>query len=167
MRNVFIRATTAFFFLSAISSSSLEAEPTILTISGKIASETPIALDLPSLKKLPARTFRANDPWDGAEHSYTGVALKDLLAHAGVRSDAESITLAARNNYSIPILRSDYERYGYLVAYELDGKSLATEPSMQKRAPLMIAIDFRKHPELPVDIYKHQLIWQLVRIVVD
>jgi hypothetical protein len=142
-------------------------ETAALTVRGKIGNSETILLDIATLKALPAVTFSSIDPWDGKVHSFTGVQLKDLLVWLGIEPSATSVSLNAKNLYSIAIRRDDYEKYGYIIAYLMDGKEFSADPATKKRGPLSIAIDFTKNKDLPQDIYKHQLLWQLVEIIVQ
>ena len=139
-----------------------------LVVRGKVGREGIVILDLQTIMSFPPTTFRTIDPWDKEqkEHSFTGVLLKDLLARLGIRDDAKVLVLTAKNNYTIPVERKDYEEHGSIIAWMMDGKLLATDPALRKRGPLAVAIDFAGNKDLPVEIYKHQLIWQLADILV-
>ena len=138
-----------------------------LMVRGKIGGAGVRYLDLATIMALPSVTFSSVDPWDAKQHSFTGVPLNTLLASLGIEKSATSLVLTARNNYRIPIKREDYEEYGYILAYMIDGRLFSEDPSTSMRGPLFIAIDFSRHKTLSMDVYKHQLVWQLSEILVQ
>lgn len=137
-----------------------------LVISGD-GIDGPLYLDLEFLMSLPAESFSSPDPWDGVEHSYTGVSIARLLYSCGMSPDAVRVTVSAANGYSAPITPDDLRRYGHILAYTMDGETFESAGSLTKRGKLIVAIDFSAHKDLDVDIYKHQLVWQVNRIEVE
>jgi len=142
----------------------LAPESADLTVRGRREGGAQLNLDLKTIMALPSVTFRAFDPWDGVEYGFTGVPLKEFMDWAGIQDEAESIVLTARNAYTIPIKRADYERNAYYIVYMIDGKLFADDPAAKKRGPLAIAIDFAASKGLPIEIYRHQLVWKLADI---
>lgn len=145
----------------------ISAEAADLTVRGLIGPDSPVCLDAASVKSLPSRTFTCVDPWDNREHSFTGVLLSDLLERLGISPSASRITVTARNKYAIPIRRRDYERYEFILAWAVDGLPLEDNPAMKNRRPFCVAIDFGRFPELDPSILKHQLVWQVLDILVE
>jgi hypothetical protein len=156
-----------FIVLSAVAAFATPAEPAELVVRGKIGRPGPFVLDLKTVMALPPVTFKTSDPWDGKVYTFTGVLLEDLLKSAGIDRNAAEVVLTAKNKYSIPVHRGDYEKYGYIVAYMIDGKVFSANPATARRGTFAVAIDFSKNKNLPVDIYKHHLVWQLVDILVQ
>jgi hypothetical protein len=115
-------------------------------------------------RHLSQRTVRAVGH-DGAEHSYTGVNLGDLLAAAGVPRGMElhgaylhDYALATgADKYSVvfalPELDPGYTDKTVLVAWSRDGQALAAD-----QGPLQIVVPEDKHPA--------RWVRQLVRITV-
>ncbi|MEI6875886.1 MAG: hypothetical protein WCL50_12255 [Spirochaetota bacterium] len=155
------RRTAPSAFSSIAFPTGLVPEQADLTLRGRIGQSGILCLDLKTIMSLPSITFRSVDPWDGKEHSFTGVSLKDFLAWAGIVDASSSLLLTAKNRYSIPIKRSDYETISYVLAWMMDGKVFSDDPATRKRGPLAIAIDFSKNKTLAMELYKHQLVWQL------
>jgi hypothetical protein len=153
-------------FASVAPPEGLSAETADLVLRGRIGRPEPLLLDLKTIMAFPQASFTTIDPWDGKEHRFTGVSLAGLLAWAGIEPGASSLALTARNKYSIPIKREDYEKRGYIVAWAMDGQAFSAESATRKRGPLAIAIDFSRNKDLPVELYKHQLLWQLADIQV-
>lgn len=138
-----------------------------LTIQGKIGDGTAITLDLAMVMGLPSHSFTCVDPWDGKEHRFTGVLLQEMLSHFGIDSASTRVTVTAKNKYSIPIRRVDYERCGYILAWKVDGHLFGDDKATRNRGSFIIAIDFARHPELDPQLYKHQLVWQVSGILVE
>ncbi|MDP3176998.1 MAG: hypothetical protein Q8M76_03770 [Spirochaetaceae bacterium] len=138
-----------------------------LVVRGRTEKGVPLNLDMKTIMALPSVTFRAFDPWDGVEYDFTGVSLKDFMAWVGIKDEAKSLVLTARNSYTIPIKRSDYEKNAYYIVYMIGGKLFADDPAAKQRGPLAIAIDFAASKGLPIEIYRHQLVWKLADIVVQ
>jgi hypothetical protein len=145
----------------------LTAQSADLAIHGVTRPEGTILLDLATVMAFPSRSFTCVDPWDGKEHSFTGVRLTDLLEWAGISAQATRITVSARNKYSIPIRRADYEKYEYLLAWKIDGHLFSEDKATKNRGPLSIAIDFGRHSSLDPAVYKHQLVWQVSEIDIE
>jgi len=154
---------TSFTATAQVKQSSLVA----LTISGKLDTVTSYKFSEAEIMALPQHSFFVVDPWDGKMHEFTGVLLAELLSRAGILKSATKITAIAVNNYEIPIRRVDYERYGYLLAWKIDGHLFAEEKATKNRGFLSIAVDFTSHPELDPELIKHQLVWQLNQILVE
>jgi hypothetical protein len=147
--------------------SGLSPETADLVVHGRIGRDSPICLDLKTLMSFPSETFTSIDPWDKKTHSFTGVRLSGLLRRLGIEKEASSLLVKARNNYSTAIKRQDYERYGYILAWAIDGQPFGADPATKKRGPIAVAIDFASNKGLDADIYKHQLIWQVADILVQ
>lgn len=145
----------------------LSPETADLVVKGRIGKTEAVCLDLATIMALPPLTFRSIDPWDGKEHSFTGASLRGTLAWLGIEEGATKLNLTAKNKYTIPIKRDDFEKHDYILAYMMDGKAFGADPSTRKRGPIAIALDFSKDKDLSLDLYKHQLVWQLAEILVQ
>jgi hypothetical protein len=126
-----------------------------------------ILLNLAILRELPAVEFVTYDPWDEKRERFSGVSLLGLLRSLEVVMDADSIMVIAGNGYEIPIKMTDLKRYEYILAYMIDGQMLQETEHMVKKGKLIIAINFGKHPDIPVEVYKNQLVWQVRQIALD
>lgn len=144
-----------------------EGEAVDLVIRGMIGGEAAAQLDLAAVMALPSVAFACVDPWDGKQHEFTGVLLSDLLSRVGIAKAATKITVSAKNKYTIPIRRADYERNGYILAYKIDGRLFAEDKASKNRGTFIIAIDFSRHEDLDPQLYKHQLVWQANDILVE
>lgn len=142
-------------------------DPIVLTVSGELGAAAFHSFSEADIMALPQRTITTIDPWDGKKHEFFGVLLSDLLTEAGIEKSASKITAIASNNYSIPIRRADYEKYGYMVAWKIDGHLFGDDKATKNRGFLSIAVDFITYPELDPELIKHQLVWQLNKIIVE
>lgn len=141
--------------------------PVILTVQGKIGAAVTVSFTAADIMALPPHGFSTVDPWDGKKHEFSGVLLSDVLSSAGIARSATRITAKAGNNYSIPIRRTDLEKFGYLLAWKIDGHLFGDDKSTKNRGFLSIAVNFTEYPELDPELIKHQLVWQLNEITVE
>jgi hypothetical protein len=147
--------------------SGLTEETATLAIRGDLAGGTTVLLDMATLMSFPAHSFTCIDGWDGKTHKYTGALLAEVLARAGIGTSSTRVTVNAKNKYSIPIRRSDYEKLGYLLAWKIDDHLFSEDKSTKNRGDIIVAIDFASHPELDLQVYKHQLVWQVSGIIAE
>lgn len=138
-----------------------------LAIRGKIGNGGVLLLDLATVMSFPTYSFTCVDPWDGKPHSFTGALISDILSRAGIEASSSRITVAAKNKYTIPIRRADYEKYGYILAWKMDDRLFSEDKATKNRGTFFVAIDFSKHGELDPQLYKHQLVWQVNDIIAE
>jgi hypothetical protein len=153
-------------FSRVIVPAGVAAEKSVLVLSGRIAGGAPVQLALDTLLKFPSTSFTTTDPWDQKEHRFEGVLLHPLLVRFGMDAEAALVEVSAANGYQATIRVQDLRRYGHLLAYRMDGALTSTLADLTKRGALQIALDFQGQPGLSPDLYKHQLVWQVVRITV-
>jgi hypothetical protein len=131
------------------------------------ATSGPVFLDLGTLRSLPATTFETYDPWDEKRERFTGVSLYRLLEWTGALDEESDITVIAENGYESQIKVTDLRRYGYILAYMIDDVYLGEAEDLTKKGTFVIAINFDEHTDLPVEIYKSHLVWQVAEIVLN
>lgn len=107
------------------------------------------------LEKLPQKTFTTNAPWTKAPQTYTGVLLRDVLAHLG--STGTQVQATALNDYAAAIPVEDARQFDVIVAYKIDGQLIP----VRDRGPLLIMYPFDDQPELRHRRYYERSIWQL------
>ena len=130
-------------------------EKTVLTVSGRIASATPVEFSIASLESLPAAEIKTTTPWHDGEIEFAGVLLKDLIAHIQVEgTDAEVVAL---NDYRSTIPLSDFDEYGPILAYKQDGAYMP----VRNKGPLFIIYPFDANPDLKSEIYYSRSVWQV------
>jgi len=144
---------------------SVAPDQVVLRVTGALAGGS-ASLDLATIQAFPHVTFTSLDPWVGSPHEFTGVLLLPLLQRLGMATSASVVEVAAANAYKASIRVADMKDHPYLLAYRMDGKLMRDAPEMRKRGALMIALDFDRRPDLDVEVYKHQLVWQVVTIEV-
>lgn len=135
----------------------------ILTIDGAIDrtnSGHAAAFDLAMLKTMPVTQFVTETPWTKGPHSFSGVALSDLLAWIGAHGT--QLRAVALNDYSAEIPVSDAKRFGMLVAYLFDGKPMLASD----RGPLWVVYPFSDRPETDTETYQIRSVWTLVTLTV-
>ncbi len=143
--------------------SEVSAETADLKVTG--GSGDPFFLSVAAIRKLPSVTFETYDPWDEKRERFTGVPLYALLNWLGLAREADHIPVVAGNGYESLIKVSDLQRYEYILAYMIDGEYRGETQALTKKGRLVIAINFDKHADISVDVYKNHLVWQVIEIV--
>lgn len=134
----------------------------ILTVTGKIGTTNEgqaIVMDLTTLEKAGLVEYTVKDPFEDRPVRYSGVLMRDLLALWQVANDAQTVHIAALNDYKIDIPIRDFRQYPILFALEADGVYMQPD----YRGPAMLVY--------PVDQYEFDLIavqrnwiWQIKTI---
>lgn len=131
MRN-FARALT-FIMLVSAHAWAQPADKPVLRISGEVL--TPLNLTVDDLAKMPTAQLKTKDR-DGKEHTYSGVALFDVLMAAGVtlgpelrgENMAKYVVISAADNYQVvyalPELDKEFTGNVVLLATAVDGQPL-------------------------------------------
>ncbi len=145
---------------------SLTVKTADLIIDGSANRDASVYLDLKTIMQYPAESFTSIDPWDGERHEYTGVPLYEMLYYFGIVDGADAVRVKAENGYEVDIRLGDMKKYGYLLAYKIDGQLTGETEGLTNRGDLMVAIDFDDE-ELDPEVRKHQLVWQVSRVVVQ
>ena len=122
-------------------------------------------LDLATIQDLPSVSFETVDPWDEKRERFTGVPLYRLLKSLDMIRDTDDIIIVAENGYEARIKISDLQRYEYILAYMIDGKNLGETEELTRKGKLIIAINFDKHADISIEVYKNHLVWQVAGIV--
>lgn len=133
----------------------------LLSISGDITTssgENTLLLDMEMLRLLPATTFETSTIWTDGVHSFTGVALVDLVAELGVKDGM--LVAKAINDYAVEIPVSDAVKGGPIVAYLMDGK----EMTVRDKGPLWVIYPYDSNPDYRSEVVYSRSIWQLDRL---
>jgi hypothetical protein len=138
----------------------------VLKVYGKIGKAVPALFDLKTMQSFSADTFEIYDPWDKERQEYKGPRIIDILEFLELDDAAKEIEVVARNNYKIVIHIDDLKRYGHIFSYSMNGKLYSEYEGKKNKGPLAIAIDFEGHPEMDMEIYKHQLVWLVETVTV-
>jgi len=136
---------------------------TVLTLSGDISVtnvDDTLALDREMLMALPATTIETSTIWTDGVHSFTGVALADLMEAVGVKDGTISAT--AINDYAVEIPLSDAQPGGPIIAYHLDGAPM----SVREKGPLWVIYPYDSDAAFRTEVIYSRSIWQLDRLVV-
>lgn len=132
--------------------------PVVLTVEGRIESETPRDFTISDLEKLGVTSVTTSTPWHDKTVTFEGVRLADLMAHVG--ATGELIEGIALNNFYAEIPISDFTAYDALLAFKADGAYLG----VRDKGPLFVIYPFDRFPELKNELYYSRSIWQLRRI---
>ena len=137
-------------------------DPILLTISGDVhAAEKPLTFDREALMALPVTTIETSTIWTEGTHSFTGVALSDLMNLLGV--DGGTLLATAINDYTVEIPVSDAVEGGPIVAYLMDG----AEMQVRDKGPLWIVYPYDANADYRSEVIYARSIWQLDRIEVE
>ena len=144
----------------------INSESADLTVKGLVKTAKPAYLDMETIRALPQRTFTTYDPWDKKTQKYTGVEIYDLLNYLRLEKSATYIEVIAANDYRIPIMIEDLEKYDYILSYMVNGTLYPENKAYKRKGSLAVAINFDGNKDLDIEVYKHQLAWQVVMIIV-
>ena len=113
------------------------------------------------LSALPATSFTTTTNWTSGPHTFTGVALTDLLETHGV-SDGQ-IELVAINEYRVFLDADDPTNKGAVLAYLMNGQTMTA----RDKGPIWMVYDYDSDINFRTETIYSRSIWQLDRIVVS
>ncbi|MDE4139047.1 MULTISPECIES: molybdopterin-dependent oxidoreductase [Rhodobacterales] len=128
-------------------------------IEGDDASTTTFTRD--QLMSLGQTSFETETIWTSGTQAFTGVSLKDLMAHLGVTSGV--LQARAINDYMVEVPLSDAIEGGPIIAYERNGKTM----SVRSKGPLWIVYPYDSNPSYKTEAIYSRSIWQLEGINVQ
>jgi hypothetical protein len=109
------------------------------------------------LDGLPQATFKTSTPWTEGIVEFSGPALKDVLAFAGVKPD-RSIAARAINDYQVVFAPHHIEDRVPIVATKLNGAPF----SRRDRGPLWITFPYDASGDYRTEEVISLSIWQVV-----
>lgn len=112
--------------------------------------------DLESLEQQQIRT--SNDFVDGIA-TFRGPSAYALIDQIG-RAGAKTVRMVAANDYFVDIEIEELERYGAILALEMNEERLTT----RDRGPIWLMYPIDQHEELQISAINNRLIWQLQTI---
>ncbi|MBK1696291.1 oxidoreductase [Rhodovibrio salinarum] len=133
----------------------------VLTVTGEIGRtnrDDAMVFDRAMLRELPQTSFTTSTIWTKGKHSFTGVALRDLLS--AVEAKGKTLRATALNDYAIVMPIDAAE--GALVAYAMDGEAM----SVRDKGPLWIVYPFDSDAAFQRETVYARSIWQLNRLQV-
>ena len=134
-----------------------EPDKAILEVTGRIKGAA-ATLDRSTLKELPVTTIETSTVVTDGTHSFTGFLMRDLLEH--LQSEGTVVTAVALNDYAVDIPVTDFYDYDVIVAYEMNGITLARDD----KGPLWIVYPRDDHKALQDIRYDYRWVWQLYRL---
>lgn len=163
MISIFARLPLSVVLAAGLSHSALaeDAAKPLLSISGEIvetADATILSLDLAELRALPETTFETSTIWTDGVHTFTGVALVDLMAELGVEDG--TLIATAINDYTVEIPVSDAVEGGPIIAYLMDGN----EMHVRDKGPLWVIYPYDSDADYRTEVIYSRSIWQLDRL---
>lgn len=134
------------------------ASDVLLTIEPPFA-DAPFTLTESDLLGLPQHEIRTETDFTDGLVAFRGPLAKDVLALAGVE-EAAVVSLVAANDYSIDVPFEDFDRYGVVMAMEMDGARL----TRRSRGPIWLMYPVDQVPLIERESVNDKLIWQLTHI---
>ena len=138
-----------------------DAATPLLSISGEIvetADAYVLSLDLADLRTLPETTFETSTIWTDGVHTFTGVALVDLMTELGVEDG--TLVATAINDYAVEIPVSDAIEGGPIIACLMDGN----EMRVRDKGPLWVIYPYDSDADYRTEVIYSRSIWQLDRL---
>ncbi|ULH14358.1 molybdopterin-dependent oxidoreductase [Deinococcus sp. KNUC1210] len=109
---------------------------------------------LRQFQALPAVRYAALQPQVAQQHTYQGVALRDLAEMAGVAG--QDVRVMGSDDFGATIQAADYMKYPVMIAYSAEGQSLTPA----QKGPLMVVFPNVQAPQrFPSKIYGSQWVW--------
>lgn len=121
----------------------------------RLAAPNERALSVATLASLPQHTVTTTTPWTRESHRYTGVLLRDLLAHLGAHGTHIHATTLTDHEVQIPI--EDARLHDVVVAWQVDGQPIP----VRQRGPVLVMYPFDADPALRQRRYHERAVWQL------
>lgn len=141
--------------LSAVTARAQDALLVVQTAAGDSS------FDLARLDSLPQREFRTTTLWTEGEILFSGPALADVLAAAGVVGPMVWDAFA-QNDYSVVFNPEDIETGVPIIATRMDGETFGP----RKLGPLWIVYPFDSDLRFRSESVYSRSIWQLNRLAV-
>ena len=138
-----------------------EAEDTILTITGNLADGKEINLTLSDIEALGSARIVTTTPWHDGKVTFEGVPMSRLME--SVEAHGTTAYVLALNNYSTEIPLSDFDQFGAIMAYKMDGAYM----EVADKGPLFIIYPYDDVAELKSEVYYSRSAWQVRSIEIE
>ena len=145
-----------------------EADPILLTITGKIAKtnspdKKAYTFTYKDLVATGQTTIKATTTYT-TDTVFKGTLVRNILKKIGADKDAKTLTLIGQDGYQVHAPISDFEKWDAVLADTLDGKRL----TLATKGPLWTMFPLDAHPkELKNTVIASQLVWNLVALKVE
>ena len=133
----------------------------VLEVLGEIATtnvDGAAHFDMDMLKALPSVRLETTTAVTDGVRRFEGFLMRTLLDVVG--ATGSTVTATALNGYVIEFDVDEFDRFGVVVAYEMDGQPLLRSD----KGPLWIVYPRDQHPELQDIRYDYRWVWQLMRL---
>lgn len=158
-RRLFIRCLTGLALAGVVASSNAHSSEPILKVQGlSSGQQTSIALDLPTMDKMPQTTFSTKTPWHNGVTEFSGVLLKDFLT--ATRLKGTKLQIIALNDYEVEADLSELLEAGALLATRQNGAIMP----VSDKGPVFLVFPFDSRPELQHQTYYSRAVWQIAEI---
>jgi hypothetical protein len=117
------------------------AEKPVFTMTGKITATNQdgrLVFDRPTAEQVGVRQVGLYEPWVKKDMVFRGVWLQDLLAVAGVTSDATRVHITALDDYAVDLTLADIRAGGIMLATRTaDGSAIPIDEGGPTRIVFM------------------------------
>ena len=123
----------------------------VLTVSGDIGEANKgkqLQLDLASLERMRQVRLEADEPFLKRRVMFQGVLLSDLLAVAGVKDSASTVSLTALDDYKVDFKVADVRSSQMMLATKADGKHMPVDRSGPIRIVFPDSSSLGRNPDL-------------------
>ena len=134
----------------------------IVTVTGKIGainSGDSIQMDLPTIESVGLVDYTVEDPFEGAEVTFRGVLMRDLIELWQVDETATTLEMVALNDYVVDVPIADLREYPVVFALQEDGEYMP----VARRGPAMLVYPYN-HYDLDPSVYNDFWIWQIASV---
>ncbi|GAA3549401.1 molybdopterin-binding protein [Zobellella aerophila] len=142
-------------------------EPVVLSISGPIIQNgrhlERMDYTLSQLQALPQVNITTSHFWVQDPHTYSGPALRQLLAPLFAHTTIKTLTLGALNGYSVAVDWAKVTPYDPILAWQDNGYGM----SRRDKGPLWLMLPYDRVPVLQQAELIHFMVWQLRNIKVQ
>ena len=115
-------------------------------------------IDAAQIAALPQHEVITHTSVTDGPQSFAGPLMRDLLADAGLQSEA--VLAVALNDYEIEIPTADFDRFDVIAAVSMNGEPLTP----RDKGPIWIVYPRDDHAELQDIRYDYRWVWQLTRL---
>lgn len=133
----------------------------LLTVTGSIAERNAgdtLQFDRAQLAALPQTSFTTSTTWTSGTPTFTGVLLKDLISAIG--ATGRTITLTAKNDYTVTLPMTDVGEDAPLIAYLMDGQPM----SLRDKGPVWMVYPYDLNDKYRTEQTYSRSIWQLTTL---
>ena len=136
----------------------------ILTVTGKIGTtnqDNSIVMDRDMIESVGQIEYKVTDPFENKPYVYRGPLMSDLLNLWKVPEDAQTLKVAALDDYTVEVPIGEVRKYPVIFALQQEGQYMPTST----RGPAMLVFPYDNF-KFDVTVYNNYWAWQIKSIEV-